>query len=155
VANKGFARHRKLDFSGEFNLLNSQGAVVEARTIGESRLLRISRKEIQRLMRAEGDIANLIVQAAIWRRIGIVGEASSGVVLRGRADDAEMTSLQRFFVRNIYPHRIVELPAEARGATVDESSLPTVTLSSGRVLTRPTITELADELGITELPTQR
>jgi thioredoxin reductase (NADPH) len=66
-----------------------------------------------------------------------------------------MTSLQRFFVRNIYPHRIVELPAEARGVTVDESSLPTVTLSSGSVLTRPTITELADELGITELPTQR
>jgi thioredoxin reductase (NADPH) len=149
---KVFARHRKLDFSGEFNLLNSQGAVVQARTIGESRLLRISRKELQRLMRSEGDIANLVVQAAIWRRIGIVGEASSGVVLRGRADDAEMTSLQRFFVRNIYPHRIVELPAEAHDATADESLLPTVTLSSGRVLSRPTITQLADELGITELP---
>lgn len=80
---KVFARHRKFDFSGEFNLLNSQGAVVEARTISESRLVRISRKELQRLMRAEGDIANLIVQGTIWRRIGIVGEASSGVVLRG------------------------------------------------------------------------
>ena len=149
---KIFARHRKFDFSGEFNLLNSQGAVVEARTISESRLLRIPRKELQRLMRAEGDIANLVVQGAIWRRIGIVAEASSGVVLRGRADDAEMTSLQRFFVRNIYPHRIVELPAEARETAVDESLLPAVTLSDGRVLSRPTITELADELGITELP---
>ncbi|HEX3661702.1 MAG TPA: FAD-dependent oxidoreductase [Acidobacteriaceae bacterium] len=147
-----FARHRRLDFSGEFNLLNSQGAVVEARTISESRLLPISRKELQRLMRAEGDIANLIVQAAIWRRIGIVGEASAGVVLRGRKDDAEMINLQRFFVRNIYPHRIVELPAEAHQTAEDEGSLPSVTLSDGRVLPRPTITELADELGITELP---
>jgi thioredoxin reductase (NADPH) len=149
---KIFACHRKLDFSGEFNLLNSQGAVVEARTISESRFLRISRKELQRLMRAEGDIANLIVQAAIWRRIGIVDEASSGVVLRGRSDDAEMISLQRFFVRNIYPHRIVELPAELDETAVDDSLLPSVTLSDARVLARPTITELADELGITELP---
>jgi thioredoxin reductase (NADPH) len=149
---KIFARHRKLDFSGEFNLLNSQGAVVEAQTISESRLLRISRKELQRLMRAEGDIANLVVQAAIWRRIGIVGEASAGVVLRGRKDDAEMINLQRFFVRNIYPHRIVELPAEAHQTTDDELLLPSVTLSNGRVLPRPAITELADELGITELP---
>jgi len=149
---KIFARHRKLDFSGEFNLLNSQGAVVEARTISESRLLRINRKQLQQLMRAEGDIANLFVQATIWRRIGIVAEASTGVVLQGRADDAEMIGLQRFFVRNIYPHRIIELPAEAEQTAADEPLLPSVTLADGRVLARPTITELADELGITELP---
>jgi thioredoxin reductase (NADPH) len=149
---KVFARHRKFDFSGEFNLLNSQGAVVEARTISRSRLLRVSRKELQRLMRAEGDFANLIVQASIWRRIGIVGEAGSGVVLSGRADDADMIGLRRFFTRNLYPHRIVELPAEATPTAAGATSLPAVTLSDGRVLPRPTITSLADELGITELP---
>ena len=121
---KVFARHRMFDFSGEFNLLNSQGAVVEGRTSSESRLLRIPRKELRRLMRAEGDIANLIVQAAIWRRIGVVAEASSGVVLRGRAESAEMVSLQRFFVRNIYPHRIIELPAATEQVGIDDSSLP-------------------------------
>ncbi len=150
--NRVFASQREFNFTGEFNLLNSQGSVVEGRTSSESRLLRIPRKDIQRLMRAEGDIANLIVQAAIWRRIGIVAEASSGVVLRGRADDAETISLQRFFVRNIYPHRIVELPAATDKSAADDSLLPSVTLSDGRVLARPTITQLADELGITELP---
>ena len=34
----------------------------------------------------------------------------------------------------------------------DESTLPAVILSDGRTLHRPTITQLADELGITELP---
>ncbi len=33
-----------------------------------------------------------------------------------------------------------------------ESSLPAVVLTDGRILHRPTITQLADELGITELP---
>ena len=150
---KVFARHRRFDFSGELNLLNSQAAVVESRTVSDSRILRISRKELQQLMKAEGDIANLIVQATIWRRIGIVGEASSGVVIRGRPGDADMTRLQRFFVRNYYPHRVEQISAEITGDdTGDDSELPAVMLSDGRVWPRPTIAALADELGITELP---
>jgi thioredoxin reductase (NADPH) len=150
---KVFASHRTHDFSGEFSLLNSQTSVAEVRTAMESRLLRISRKELRLLMRAEGDIANLIIQATIWRRIGINAEASSGIVLRGCADDAELTRLQRFFVRNYYPHRVEELSkVEVSGKSSDHSGLPAVVLSDGRVLARPTITTLADELGITELP---
>jgi thioredoxin reductase (NADPH) len=152
-ASKVFARHRKHDFSGEFSLLNSQRAVTEARTTVESRLLRISRSELRLLMRVEGDIANIIVSATIWRRIGINAEASSGVVLRGWAGNAELIHLQRFFVRNYYPHRIEEIPSgEPRVESNDASKLPAVVLSDGRTLVRPSITALADELGITELP---
>jgi thioredoxin reductase (NADPH) len=154
---KIIAHHRKFDFSGELNLLNSQGSLVEARTISPSRLLRIPRGDLQRLMRAHGDIANLITQATIWRRIGIIGEANGGIVLMGHAGDVEMTQLQRFLLRNSYPHRMVEAPTEERSRTDDllsdvESTLPAVILSDGRTMHRPTITQLADELGITELP---
>jgi len=154
---KIIARHRRLDFSGELNLLTSQGSLVDARTVSESRLLRIPRNELQRLMRAEGDIANLITSAVIWRRIGILGETTSGVVLMGHASDGETTQLQRFLIRNNYPHRIVEAPAEeatlpAYNLSDPEPTLPAVVLSDGRILRRPTITQLADELGITELP---
>jgi thioredoxin reductase (NADPH) len=150
---KVFARFRRFDFSGEFNLLNSQGAIVEARTFVDSRLLRISRKELRLLMRAEGDIANLIVQAAIWRRIGLNAEALSGVVLRGRSGDSELMLLQRFFVRNTYPHRIDAIAKDDFIETGKRGSeLPAVLLADGRLLVRPTITALADELGITELP---
>ena len=152
-ASKVFAHHRKHAFSGEFSLLNSQRAVTEARTTVESRLLRISRSELRLLMRVEGDIANIIVSAAIWRRIGINAEASSGVVLRGWSGNAELIHLQRFFVRNYYPHRIEEIPSgEPRVESNDASKLPAVVLSDGRTLVRPSITALADELGITELP---
>jgi len=154
---KIIAHHRRFEFSGEFNMLNSQGSLVEARTVAESRILRISRSGLQRLMRAEGDIANLITQATIWRRIGILGEANGGIVVTGYAGDAATTELQRFLIRNNYPHRIVEAPVQETNLPEDvlsdaEPSLPTVLLSDGRTLHRPTITELADELGITELP---
>jgi thioredoxin reductase (NADPH) len=108
-------------------------------------------------MRAEGDIANLIMQATIWRRIGIISEAGGGIVLLGHAGDAETIQLQRFLLRNTYPHRIVETTEEVSTQVDDyrsghESTLPAVVLSDGRTLHRPTITQLADELGITELP---
>ena len=147
---KVFARYRKHNFTGEFNLLNSQGALVEARTIAPSTLLRISRTRFERLMRTEGDIANVIVAACIWRRIGIVKAASSGVILQGRSGDDQMMLLQRFFVRNNYPHRIVNVSAE----DIENycAPLPAVILSDGRTMRRPSIPKLADELGITELP---
>ena len=74
---------RGLIFRARLNMLTSQGSLVEARTASASRLLRIPRNELQRLMRAEGDIANLITSATIWRRIGIIGQAVGGVVLMG------------------------------------------------------------------------
>ena len=154
---KVIAHLQRFEFSGEMNLLNSQGTVAQGRTTRESRLLRIPHIELQRLMRAHGDVANLIIQATIWRRIGIIGDENGGIVLTGQAGDAETTQIQRFLVRNNYPHRIVEAHTEEAGLTDDffsesESTLPAVTLSDGRTLHRPTITQLADELGITELP---
>ena len=158
---KVFARQQRFGFLGEMNLLTSQGSLLEARTATESRLLRISRDELQHMMRSEGDIANLVAAAAVWRRIGIIGEETGGVTLLGRGGDAKTAELQRFLIRNSYPHRIVEAPGSEVSATdvsfdasaqIPNERLPAVTVCHGRTLYQPTIAELADELGITELP---
>jgi thioredoxin reductase (NADPH) len=150
---KIYTQHRKFNFTGEINLLTSQRAVAQARTARESRLLRIDHKQLQPLMRAEGDIANLIVQAVVWRRIGLMRDTSTGVILMGQPNDAQTTLLQRFFIRNNYPYRMEEAAAEAAVGTADGlARLPAVQLSDGRVLRQPTIPQIADELGITELP---
>jgi hypothetical protein len=41
---KVIAHHQRLDFSGELNLLTSQGSLVEARTVRESHLLRTEQR---------------------------------------------------------------------------------------------------------------
>ena len=141
------------EFSGELNLLNTQRSVAEARIKSTSRLLRISRKNLRLLMRAEGDIANIVVSACIWRRVSMIDDPSTGVILRGCEGDPDLLSLRRFMVRNYYPHGVDESPTnDELGKDVAGMKLPQVELLDGRVLVRPTLCELADALGITELP---
>jgi thioredoxin reductase (NADPH) len=147
-----------LQFTGELNLLNDQPPLVSARASAvDTRLLRISRQNLRQLMRAEGDIANLITQAFIWRRIGLVSQCKTGVVLFGNEGEGETLKLQQFLSRNGYPYRLVQdQPLMAARSTLpsgcDHEVLPAIGLSDGRLLYRPTIPRLADELGITEIP---
>ena len=142
-------------FTGELDLLSSRRNLVEARTAAPSELLVVDRENLQRLMRSEGDIANLIMQATIWRRLGIIEQAFAGIILIGKANAAETIQLQRFLVRNGYPFRLEEPDAEVSDGRAGRpefmlQQLPAVVLADGRILTNPTIAELADELGLTE-----
>ncbi len=143
-------------FSGELDLLSSRTTLVNGCTLVRSVLLRIPRSQLQRLMRSEGDIANLIMQATVWRRLGIIERSATGIILLGRSTAAETIQLQRFLTRNSYPHRLLESTAHQSasaeiGSVQDGYLLPAILLPDGRVLHQPTLAELADDLGLTEL----
>ena len=148
---------REGQFSGELDLLSSRRTLVDGGTVTECTLLRIARSQLQRLMRAEGDIANLIMQATIWRRLGILQRAEAGIVLVGSGSAAETVQLQRFLTRNNYPHRLLEPTAEQYASTdvdaaasVEPYLLPAIVFPDGRVLHQPSVSDLADDLGLTE-----
>ncbi len=140
------------EFTGELNLLNTQRTVALARTTQISRLLRVSRRNLRLLMRAEGDLANIIVSACIWRRIGMIRDPSTGIVLRGKSDDPDLIRLRRFLVRNYYPHRFEDFRMAGGDALQTAMTTPLVELLDGRLLVKPATCDLADELGITEIP---
>lgn len=147
-------------FTGELNMLNDQPSLVGARTTVPSTLLRIERGNLPHLMRSEGEIANLILQAFIWRRIGLAYQARVGVTLIGHEGEAETLKLQRFLRRNGYPHHVTSIAEYKRDAYKTASSIslpeqdawPAIAFSDGRLLHRPMVATLADELGISELP---
>lgn len=142
-------------FSGELDLLSTRRTLVNGCTVTACNLLRIPRAQLQRLMRSEGDIANLIMQATIWRRLGILERSYAGIVLLGRSTAAETIQLQRFLTRNGYPHRMLEPTAEQVASAEDPANvdflLPAIILADGRVLRRPDVAMLADELGMAEV----
>src|SRR5947209_12816309 len=142
-------------FTGELNMLNDQPTLVGGRTTVPSVLLRVTRSDLRRLMRAEGEIANLILQAFIWRRIGLASQTKVGVTLIGQEGGAETIKLQRFLRRNGYPHHVTSAEVYKSSSVLpalDTDSWPAVVFSDGRVLHRPTVSKLADELGISALP---
>ena len=104
-------------FTGELYMLNDQPTLVGARTTVPSLLLRVTRGDVQRLMRAEGEIANLILQAFIWRRIGLAFQAKVGVTLIGDEGKAETLKLQGFLRRNGYPHQVASVEAYKTSST--------------------------------------
>jgi thioredoxin reductase (NADPH) len=142
------------EFTGEFDMLNAQRTLAALRVMEDSKLLRIPRAQLRRIIVEEGEIANLIIQSLIWRRVGIIAEKSSSVAIVGRKEDPEVILLLRFFGRNLYPHRLFEPPSDAL-AHLGDGGLPTVVFTDGRVFSRPDIATLADELGITEMPEPR
>ena len=142
-------------FTGELNMLNDQPTLVAARTTIPSILLRVTPPNLRRLMWAEGEIANLILQAFIWRRIGLASKTKVGVTLIGHDGEAETIKLRSFLRRNGYPHHVSPpeaYPSASAIAPQDATPWPAVIFSDGRVLHRPTVSQLADELGISELP---
>jgi thioredoxin reductase (NADPH) len=144
-------------FSGELDLFSSQHTMVHASTSADCILLRVPRAQLQCLIRSEGDIANLLMQAMIWRRQGLLADTASAIVLVGQCDGAETVLLRRFLMRNGYPFRLIG-PAdhdkffEEAASLLSMEQLPAVFLMNGRTLYRPSTAELADELGITQLP---
>jgi thioredoxin reductase (NADPH) len=77
------ARLRKGQFTGELDLLDNRRTLLGCRSVGQSRVLRINRASLTRIMRTETEIANLIMQACIGRRVDIVRHAAGGLVLIG------------------------------------------------------------------------
>ena len=144
-------------FSGELDLLSSRQTIVDGRALTDCLVLRISRLNLKRLMRSEGDIANLIMQATIWRRLRIIEQGSGAILLIGAATSADTIQLQRFLVRNSFPCRLVEpddltLSLASDGSLLNhQTTFPVVVFQDGRVIQGPTIETLADELGLTEL----
>src|SRR5258708_4909386 len=155
--NKQAATQHAREFTGELDLITARHTLANGFTETDCILIRVRRDELRRLFNSEGDLANLIVRAAIWRRIALIEEDVSGVVLLGNVKDAYTFQLQRFLTRNSYPHRLVKasgrLGIEGGCNSCDrlDSCLPAIIFPDGRILHRPTITELADELGLMEV----
>ncbi|OOG55758.1 cation tolerance protein CutA [Rhodanobacter sp. B05] len=148
--------HTRHGFTGELDHFNQRKILVSGLTVAESRLIRITRDNFRRLISAEPDIGEIIMRAFILRRVGIIQQGIGGVVLIGPEHGADTLRLQRFLVRNGYPHRLIDTDLDPKAAgLLDTFELqprvfPVVVSPDHQMLMNPTTAELADSLGLTE-----
>ena len=144
-------------FTGELDLLDNRQTLLGCRAIVKSCILRIDRFSLKQILRAETEIANLILQACIGRRFDIVRYAASGVLLVGLGHSADTIRLQRFLTRVGHPYRMLDADTNAdagallRCFDLDHDQLPVALLPDRRLLRNPSNVVLADALGIGDL----
>jgi len=143
-------------FTGELDLFNARASLVNGRATVNSLVLRIRRPDFQRLITCESDIGEVVMKAFILRRSGLIQHEQGGVILIGSTRAGDTIRIQRFLVRNGYPHRMIDTDREE---TADDllahydlqgSLLPAMVLPDRSVLHAPSNAEIADVLGLTE-----
>uniref|UniRef100_UPI00224F216A NAD(P)/FAD-dependent oxidoreductase n=1 Tax=Dyella silvatica TaxID=2992128 RepID=UPI00224F216A len=94
--------------------------------------------------------------AFILRRVNIIQQGIGGVVLIGPGHGADTLRLQRFLVRNGYPHRLIDTDLDPKAAglpgtfEVQPHLFPVVISPDHQMLMNPSTAALADSLGLTE-----
>ena len=151
-----FTMHAARQFTGEMNLFNQRSILASARAAVDSRVVRVRSEDFRRMVAAEADISEIIMRAFILRRVGLIRMGYGGVVLVGPGHSADTLRLERFLIRNGYPHRLMdtEVDPEAGGFIecfqLRREQLPVVICPEHCFLQNPSTAKLADELGIAE-----
>jgi thioredoxin reductase (NADPH) len=148
--------HTRHQFTGELDHFNQRMVLVSALTMVDSRILRITRENFRKLVSGEPDVGEIIMRAFILRRVNLIQQGLGGVVLIGPGHGADTLRLQRFLVRNGYPHRLIDtdLDPKADGLLdtfdIQPQLFPVVVSLDHQMLMNPSTAELADSLGLTE-----
>jgi thioredoxin reductase (NADPH) len=151
-----FTMYSARQFSGEMNMFNKRAVMASARAAMDCHVLRVRSDDFRRMVAAEADISEIIMRAFILRRVGLIRMGYGGVVLVGPGHSADTLRLERFLVRNGYPHRTIdtETDPEADGFIecfqLTHQHLPVVICPEHCFLQNPSTAELADQLGLTE-----
>ena len=153
-----FVTHCAGEFTGETDLFSDRKTLVSARTKGPSRVLRFSRPALRNMMLAHTDVAETIVRAIIIRRLGILENNLGASYLIGSRNDPLTLKIQRFLRGNGCPTetRFIEDENSAEqllarnGRTKDD--LPVLLCHGEEILSKPSLLEVADVVGVIEHP---
>jgi thioredoxin reductase (NADPH) len=150
------ARMGPRSFVGELGLLNGQGAFLSARATEPTRVLRVSRTELRRLMAEDDHLCDLVLHA-LWARRETLRRGPAALTLKfiGESSSREFLALQRFAERLDLVHKSVavspvEMGQHAKlGVTAED--LP-IAYIQGEPIIRATPGLVADRLGLSYEP---
>ncbi len=145
--------HGPGEFTGDVSLLTDRPAVISAYARGECRAYCVSHAELRRVIQEIPELSDKLLEAFQSRRIMLERSGFVGVRLFGRLDDPDVTLIREFFDKNKVPHTWIDSDQEEGKAAlqslkVEPDQLPFVTCNRGSRSPRPTVTRLAECLGL-------
>ncbi len=150
---RSLVTHGAGNYGGELVTMAGEGALVSGRAKGRLETIAVSPERTRDLIALEPELGEKILLSFILRRMRLHAVRAGAVVLVGPEDDRRTVDLRAFMSRNGVPHRHVDVDDPSAAVHIRQLQLADgieypVVVSGDRVLETPTITELADCLGI-------
>lgn len=154
-AHAQIARHGAGQFTGEVGQLSGAAALVDGIAEEDVEGLLLPPEQLRALIIAEADLGERIVRALILRRVALLQQGASGVVLVGNPRAAGVVRLQSFLDRNGFPNHVLDVFRDPEALTLHQQygAAPDDVLAvcaDGSVLRNPSETELARCIGMVD-----
>ena len=101
--------HSAGQFTGEVNMLSGRRSLVQARAIEASEVIELDQEHLLSLVQTDSEISEIVLRAFILRRVALIANSVSDVVLLGSAHCAGTLRVREFLTRNGHPYTLVDL----------------------------------------------
>ena len=150
---KEVARHGPRGFTGDVSLLTDRPAIISAYARGATRAFCVSPAELRRVIQEIPDLSDKLLEAFQARRFLLERAGFVGIRLFGSLGDPDVTVIREFFDKNKVPHTWIDSDdGDGQAAMlklgVTPDQLPFVSCNRGTRAPRPTVTRLAECLGL-------
>lgn len=151
---KVIVTHRADEFTGDNSMLSSKRAQFNAYAHPGTTLLRIQPSALKQIISKQSDIGDVLLGAFIQRQETMLKEFNGGVKIIGTEKSKPTYELRNFMEKNHIWHTFLNIDAsdEARQLiahfNVSAEDLPIVLDSSGTLLKKPSIAQLAKHTGV-------
>src|SRR5256712_9789591 len=142
------------EFTGEINMLSARRNLVRARALDDGSIVVVDREHLRALVQRDFELSEILMRAFILRRVALIAQAGSGLVLIGSRHSRRTLEIREFLSRNGQPFTYHELESEPDvQALLDRfevgvGDVPVIVCETGQVLRNPTIETLATGLGL-------
>ena len=140
--------------TGEFAVISGQRALLRGQVTASGEFLQIASGEFRALVAKDAELGDILMKAYILRRMLLISEEASNVLVLGSLNSANTLRLREFLGRNGYPYKFIDLDTDERSQSILDhfqvkvDEVPVVICNARNVLRNPSIRELADCLGL-------
>ena len=146
--------HGPGEFTGEINMLSGRRNLLRGVVVEAGEVVVVDREHLRILVQRDAELSEILMRAFILRRVALISEGASSMVLIGSVHSASTLKLREFLIRNGHPFTYQDVEADPSvQALLDRFQIgvhevPVVVCRGGTVFRNPSIESLAAELGL-------
>jgi thioredoxin reductase (NADPH) len=99
-------------FNGEMAMISGQRCLVRGRVTAPGEFLELTRDAMLALVARDAELSEILMRAFILRRLFLIREGYSSVILMGSRHSAQTLQLREFFARNGQPYAYIDLDTD-------------------------------------------